>query len=710
MSRRTCVALLVVAAAQAWQAGEEPHAELRDQEQRDNVRWGKPHMTRDERKAAEAAGEIAPQKTKEEVDASMRDFEGVPPMAAAPADAKNVLMIVVDDLRPQFNLAYEHSFMKTPALDEFALSKGTVTFTRAYAQVAHCSPSRNSFMTSRYPDTLKIWNVNTDFRNLGKHEGPPNPGIFPIPHWFKRNGYLVFGGGKVYHPNHPKANDKPFSWSDGTKLGGKIKYFNDHDHDCPLPPPSPPGSTPTWEHWEQEKSAFRGGSDGDTNHVGCGGCVEDKPDELFYDGRLANWTIRALQAVRRDAQYGEKRPFFIAAGFRRPHTPWNVAQRFVDMYPAATTEPPKHPAWAQGAPECAFVCGGDGVGCDFGVHKQRPTEWSNLCRRTYYACVSATDHYIGTVLAELARLEMKKNTVVALFGDHGWHLGEGGLWAKYTNMEHATRVPLMIRAPWLTEGQTEQILGKLYGHQNNASGHQNARSSMSQRVVRSSTFVELVDIFPTLVDLAGIPQPPHLEGRSLKQAMVSPWEKTHRPMAQSQFAHCCQWGSFDSHRECGACEKLPNERISYMGYAVRNADFRFVAWYRWDGPAELPHCEGLMAVELYKHVGDDGLGDLSFDGDFEAVNLAANITLGDPAAMRLEMHMNGSHASTTKNMHEHLLQKFPKTFGRCSPGVPMRLHPRKFPVSKLTKGHDGVLSPFEEAASWPPDTTCPDPE
>jgi len=296
--------------------------------------------------------------------------------------------------------------------------------------------------------------------------------------------------------------------------------------------------------------------------------------------------------------------------------------------------------------------------------------------------------------------------VVALFGDHGWHLGEGGLWAKYTNMEHATRVPLMIRAPWLTDGQTEQILGRLFGHQKNASGHQNARSSMSQRVVRSSTFVELVDIFPTLVELAGIPHPPHLEGRSLKQAMISPWEKTHRPMAQSQFAHCCQWGSFDSHRECGACEKLPNQRISYMGYAVRNADFRFVAWYRWDGPAELPHCEGLMAVELYKHVGDDGLGDLSFDGDFEAVNLAANITLGDPA----EMRRNGSHASTTKNMHEHLLQKFPKTFGRCSPGVPMRLHPRKFPVSKLTKGHDGALSPFEEAASWPPDTTCPDPE
>ena len=426
MSRCTCVALLIVAAAHAWQAGEEPRDELRDKEQRDNTKWGKPHLTPAERKEAERAGEVlAPQPTKEVVDASMRDFPGVAPMAAAPDDAKNVLMIVVDDLRPQLHLAYGHSFMKTPALDEFALSKGTVTFTRAYAQVAHCAPSRNSFMTSRYPDSLKIWNVNADFRNLGtrRTDREPNAQIFPIPHWFKRNGYLVFGGGKIYHPNHPSENDKPFSWSDGTKLGGKIRYFNDHDHDCPSPPPGPPGSI---RAWGQEETTTRGGSDGDTNHVGCGGCVEDKPDYEFYDGRLANWTIRTLRAAKQDRLYGEKRPFFIAAGFRRPHTPWNVAQRFVDMYPAATTEPPKHPSWAEGAPECAFVCGGDGVGCDFGIKKPRQTEWSNLCRRTYYACVSATDHYIGEVLAELGRLELKKNTVVALFGDHGWHLGEGG--------------------------------------------------------------------------------------------------------------------------------------------------------------------------------------------------------------------------------------------------------------------------------------------
>ena len=154
-----------------------------------------------------------------------------PKLRAAPKDAKNVLMIVVDDLRPQLNVAYGQHHMKTPYLDKLAQSGGAVTFTRAYAQVAHCAPSRNSFMTSRYPDSLKVYNVNSHFREVSTSADP----IFPIPQWFKRNGYHVYGGGKIYHPNHPPQNDNPFSWSSGTKFG-KIKYFNDHDHGCPNSP------------------------------------------------------------------------------------------------------------------------------------------------------------------------------------------------------------------------------------------------------------------------------------------------------------------------------------------------------------------------------------------------------------------------------------------------------------------------------------------
>ncbi len=274
-------------------------------------------------------------------------------------------------------------------------------------------------MSGRYPDSLKVWNVHSDFR---ERSTPADP-IIPIPQWFKQHGYLSFGGGKTYHPNHPKLNDRPHSWSEGTVKGGVFEYFDDPEHGCP----TGQGTNP---------------NDPDGNHRGgCGGCPEDKPDMDFYDGRLANWTIRALRLAHEDALYGAKKPFFIATGFRRPHTPWNVAQRFVDMYAKVNTLP-KHPGWASGAPQCAWACGGDGVGCDFGIDHPRDPEATKLCRRSYYASVTGTDYYIGRVLSELERLNMAQDTAVALFGDHGWHLGEGGLWAKYMNTELATRVPL----------------------------------------------------------------------------------------------------------------------------------------------------------------------------------------------------------------------------------------------------------------------------
>ena len=621
--------------------------------------------------------------------------EDWPEQSAAPKGAKNVLMIVVDDLRPQLNVAYGQKHMKTPYLDELAQSGGAVTFTRAYAQVAHCAPSRNSFMTSRYPDSLKIWNVNANFREKSSAADP----IFPIPQWFKRNGYHVFGGGKIYHPNHPPQNDNPFSWSAGTKFG-KVQYFNDHDHGCP----DSPGE----------------------NQVGCGGCPEDKPDEEFYDGRLANWTIDTLRAVKRDSQEGEKKPFFIAAGFRRPHTPWNVAQRFMDMYPKV--DAPKHPNWALGAPPCAFVCGGDGVGCDFGIAKKRSTEWGGLCRRMYYACVSATDHYIGTVLNEVKQLKLDSKTVVAIFGDHGWHLGEGGLWAKYTNFEHATRVPLIIKAPWLATKQ--------HRHLQKMTKVERDKKSMDG-IVRADTFVELVDVYPTLVELAGLPMPPNLEGRSLLHTMKNPYDIGHRSVAASQFAHCCPWGladaeAHDAHRECGACEKLPNEAISYMGYAVRNAQYRFVAWYLWDAEESEPMCKGLMAVELYRHDGDNGRGTKAMD-EFEYVNLAANLSLASELH-KLKASRPGSaisaqnlvkwkkrdfenpHADAVKYMHEDLLNKFSKAFAKCLPAIAVRSHRQRRQGEKAPPDQvDGMLdaamyNPSEEQGRYEPDTTCPNPE
>ena len=152
--------------------------------------------------------------------------------------------------------------------------------------------------------------------------------------------------------------------------------------------------------------------------------------------------------------------------------------------------------------------------------------------------------------------------------------------------------------------------------------------------------MELVDVYPTLVELAGLPQPKGLEGRSLVTVVEKPYEVPGRAYAQSQFAKCCPKGvgdDFDANRQCGACGKNPSNEISYMGYAVRNNKFRLVTWYRWNKERGLPQCDGLMAVELYSHGTDDGMGTRSFD-DFEFANLAANLSLAaalSPAEERI---------------------------------------------------------------------------
>ena len=155
----------------------------------------------------------------------------VPPVPP-PKDAKNVLLLIVDDMRPQLNAAYGQTFMITPNLDKLATSQGAVVFDRAYVQMAWCSPSRNSFLTSRYPDTLQIWDFGKNFRdtpeNPPDNSTSPDMKVVPMPQWFKHNGYISLGGGKVYHPNQPPNNDVPYSWSPGP-----LPYFNFTDPDCP---------------------------------------------------------------------------------------------------------------------------------------------------------------------------------------------------------------------------------------------------------------------------------------------------------------------------------------------------------------------------------------------------------------------------------------------------------------------------------------------
>eukprot|EP01046_Picozoa_sp_COSAG06_P018415 COSAG06_NODE_1282_length_10016_cov_230.231118_6_plen_287_part_00 len=221
-----------------------------------------------------------------------------PPPPPAPPGAKNVLLVVVDDLRPQLNVSYGQSFVHTPNMDSLSSGPGSIVFTRAYAQLAWCSPSRNSFLTSRYPDTLQIWNFGKDFRHTPANPPlPPNGGaaVVTLPQWFKQHGYISLGGGKVFHPGSPPNNDVPHSWSTD------LPYFLPTMDSCPRGTVKRDGGCTT---------SYR--TDG-FNGTTCNGCAQTQPDEFFTDWQTANHTVHALRLAK---SLSAERPFFIAAGFR----------------------------------------------------------------------------------------------------------------------------------------------------------------------------------------------------------------------------------------------------------------------------------------------------------------------------------------------------------------------------------------------------------
>lgn len=295
--------------------------------------------------------------------------------AVANESPKNVLFIVVDDLRPQLSFAYRQTVTLTPNLDQ--LAKEGLVFSRAYCQQAVCAPSRNSFMTGRRPDTVKAWNFLNHFRE---------PGIgdkwISLPEYFKLHNYTTLGGGKTFHPGLPPFYDEPRSWSQ------QMGYYLFIPEVCP----------------------------GEESYCGSDEALTD-----FYDYRLAQNSIDALQLAKNLSA-----PFFIATGFRRPHKPWRIPQKIFSMYPNWTDiEVAKSSNHSLGMPPIAFNEGnfkvsGTKYKSDFNI--PLPQDVQQKVRLAYYASVTWVDSMVGAVLNELDELGLRNNTVVVLFGDHGYVL------------------------------------------------------------------------------------------------------------------------------------------------------------------------------------------------------------------------------------------------------------------------------------------------
>jgi iduronate 2-sulfatase len=419
---------------------------------------------------------------------------------ALAAPRQNVLFIMADDFRAE--LASYGSSARTPNLDR--LARRAVQFDRAYCQQAVCNPSRSSMLTGRRPDTLKIWNNGTHFREL-------NPNVTTLPLWFKENGYTSRCVGKIFHNWHTKEHGDPRSWS-----APEFLHYANHGDDKPevkgeLPPNLATNSTLKY---------------GSTTLTEC----RDVPDEAYYDGRVAAEAVRVLGEVK-------DRPFFLAVGFWKPHAPFNTPKKYWDLYDRAKL-PPLDPRRPAGAPDIAFHDSREILGPPA---KQAPLTSAQIeeMRHGYFANISFMDAQLGKVLDALDRSGVADRTVVVFVADHGYHIGEHTQWGKTSNFELDARVPFFIGTP---------------------DGRNSGR--------RTSSFAELVDLFPTLVELCGLPKPSGLEGMSLVPVLRDPAQSVKR-------------AAFTQHPRPAYFDREPVPVPKAMGVSVRTAEVRYTEWRDW---------------------------------------------------------------------------------------------------------------------------------
>lgn len=437
-------------------------------------------------------------------------------LSAAPL---NVILFTADDLRPE--LGCYGSPAITPNLDALA-ARGT-TFTRAYCQQAVCNPSRSSMLTGLRPGTIGLYVNGTHFREL-------KPDVMTLPLWFKEYGYTTRCAGKVFHNWHTKEKGDPRSWS-----APEFLHYANHGDDTP----QVTGPLPE-NHAKHSEGLRKYGS------VGMCECY-DIPDEAYYDGRVAAEAVRLLPALK------EGGPFFLAVGFWKPHAPFNVPKKYWDLYDRASL-PPLNPDRPVDAPEIAFHQSTEILGPPDKQTPPTPEQVAEM-RHGYFAGISYMDAQIGKVMAALKEQGMLENTVILFWGDHGYHLGEHGLWAKTSNFELDTRVPLIIAPP--------------------AAKHPGAKTA---------SLVEMIDIFPTLVELAGLPAVTGLDGASLVPLLNDPMASV-KPAA------------FTQHPRPAYPDRTPRGRPDVMGYSVRTANWRYTEWRNWDSGS-------VEASELYDHRGD----------------------------------------------------------------------------------------------------------
>jgi len=364
----------------------------------------------------------------------------------------NVLFIAVDDLRPQLG-CYGQSQTISPNIDR--LAAGGVIFNRAYCQSPVCGASRASLLSGIRATRDRA------FKGYLHHADRDWGAPLSLPRHFRSHGYYTISNGKVYHHRDDgKGSWSEEAWRPSGEWGGRGYLL-------------------------EENKAIIKGSDG-----GLGPAYEcaDVDDNDYADGTTADKAISDLRRLKSMDQ-----PFFLAVGFVKPHLPFNAPKSYWDLYDRNRIELADNPFRPKDAPDAAIHNWGE-LRAYYGIPKEGPLsdEMARTLIHGYYACTSYTDAQIGRVVGELDRLGLADNTIVVLWGDHGWNLGEHTLWCKHCHFQTSLRAPLIVRVPGLRGG------------------------------VRTDGLTEFVDIYPSLCELAGLSVPEHTEGRSFVPLMKEP--------------------------------------------------------------------------------------------------------------------------------------------------------------------------------------------
>ena len=448
---------------------------------------------------------------------------------------KNILILNVDDLKPTLG-CYGDKQAVTPQIDKLG-SRGTVMLAN-YCQQAVCAATRVSMYTGLRPDSTGIHDLYTHMRDI-------NPDVITLTEFYKSHGYQSVGYGKILHG--AKNDDKPRSWTE--------RFDQDLPYNSGYPAPvigkfQNPELHQLAKDFTVKGKRFNTGKFmamlKSSNRYYATESL-DLPDDAYPDGAVAQGGIQSLQKFAKSQD-----PFCLVLGFRKPHLPFVAPKKYWDLYDRSNFELAKNQKNSiNGLPYALHTYGELGAYADYATGKKVSEEQQRELIHGYYACVSFVDAQIGKVMAELDRLDLAKNTAVVLWGDHGWHLGDHGLWCKHSNFEQATAAPLIVVAPGMKTNQ------------------------------KTTSHSEFVDIFPTLCELTGHTPPAQLEGDSLVPILKDATAKV-KDYSVSQYP-----------------------RGGKIGYSLRAGRYRAVFWMKAGIISSSDFKEAFInAMELYDYKND----------------------------------------------------------------------------------------------------------